>query len=273
MTKKLNRGRLSNLETKYIQDNVHEQTFDEIATFLNREPESIRAYIENKLGIHPTLNETAMRIVSLREKPVWKSLEKQFSQDELKTFEFNWYSMNEQFHNDVLPSEEQQIIDVIRIDILMGRNMIEQRNSITFVSTIRDEINQLKDGIALDKRDNKLIVKLNSQLDYIISARTTLTKDFREFQDRKNKLWDTLKATRNQRIERIESSKQSFNTWLGQIIDSPERRRDLGRKMEKERLACETELRRLTEYHTYEDDTVDRPFLTPETVGEDDWIN
>ena len=36
--------------------------------------------------------------------------------------------------------------------------------------------------------------------------------------------------------------------------------------MEKMRLAMENEKERLSEYTTYEDGAVDRPFLTPETL-------
>jgi len=272
MSKKRKLGRLSNLEIGYIQDHVHERTYEEIADHLQREPDSIRNFIENKLGIHPTLNEAALSIVSLREKPVWKSLEKQFSQEELNDFEFNWYSINDQFHNDVMASEEHQIIDVIRIDLLMGRNLTEQQGSLTRLKLLRDEITDLKHGIDKDKQDKKTIAKLEEQIGYLQLARTTLTKDYREFQDHKNKLWGVLKATRNQRIERIESSKQSFNKWMADIIEFPERRRKLGRDMEKMRLACLQETERLGEYHSYEDDILDRPLLTPETVGEDDWI-
>jgi len=36
--------------------------------------------------------------------------------------------------------------------------------------------------------------------------------------------------------------------------------------MEKMRAAMNKEKERLLEYHTYEDGTVDQPFLTPDTV-------
>jgi hypothetical protein len=38
--------------------------------------------------------------------------------------------------------------------------------------------------------------------------------------------------------------------------------------MEKMRLAMEKEKDRLSSYHTYADNTVDQPFLTPDTVKE-----
>ena len=41
---------------------------------------------------------------------------------------------------------------------------------------------------------------------------------------------------------------------------------EYGREMEMMRLAMEKEKQRLAQFHQYNDDTVDQPFLTPDTV-------
>jgi hypothetical protein len=51
-----------------------------------------------------------------------------------------------------------------------------------------------------------------------------------------------------------------------QIAVDSEFRNKIGLDMEKMRLAAEAEKERLSQYHTYEDDAVDQPFLTPETL-------
>ena len=43
----------------------------------------------------------------------------------------------------------------------------------------------------------------------------------------------------------------------------------IGFEMEKMRLAMESEKAKLSEYHEYEDKQVDQPFLTPDSVLED----
>ena len=78
-----------------------------------------------------------------------------------------------------------------------------------------------------------------------------------------------LKATREQRIKRLEDSKQTFIGWVRNLMSNPEVRREMGIEMEKMRLAADIEADRLTEYHKYEDGTIDQPFLTPDSVKED----
>ena len=77
-----------------------------------------------------------------------------------------------------------------------------------------------------------------------------------------------LKATREQRIKRLEDSKQTFIAWVGQIMTQPKLRQEFGTEMEKMRLAMDVERDRLKEWHKYEDGIVDQPFLTPDTVEE-----
>jgi len=78
-----------------------------------------------------------------------------------------------------------------------------------------------------------------------------------------------LKATREQRIKRLEDSKQTFIGWVRNLMSNPEARRQMGNDMEKMRLAMEVEKERLSEYHQYEDGKIDQPFLTPDTVKDD----
>ena len=77
-----------------------------------------------------------------------------------------------------------------------------------------------------------------------------------------------LKATREQRIKRLEDSKQTFIGWVRNLMTNHEVRHEIGTEMEKMRLATNKEAERLSEYHQYEDGTVDQPFLTPDSVKE-----
>ena len=75
-----------------------------------------------------------------------------------------------------------------------------------------------------------------------------------------------MKATREQRVKRLEDSNQSFIGWLSFLISSPETMSNYGLDMEKMRLAMEKEKARLGAFHKYEDGDVDQPFLNHETV-------
>ena len=75
-----------------------------------------------------------------------------------------------------------------------------------------------------------------------------------------------MKATREQRVKRLEDSKQSFTSWLAFLVTNPDVARGYGTEMEKMRLAMDKQKERLSQYHKYQDDIVDQPFLTPDTV-------
>lgn len=75
-----------------------------------------------------------------------------------------------------------------------------------------------------------------------------------------------MKATREQRVKRLEDSKQNFTSWMAYLISNPDVALSYGEEMEKMRLAMEKEKERLAAYHKYTDEMVDQPFLTPDTV-------
>ena len=78
-----------------------------------------------------------------------------------------------------------------------------------------------------------------------------------------------LKATREQRIKRLEDSKQTFISWVSNLMTNPDIRQEIGTEMEKMRLSINKEKERLSEWHQYEDNLVDQPFLTPDTVKDE----
>jgi hypothetical protein len=75
-----------------------------------------------------------------------------------------------------------------------------------------------------------------------------------------------MKGTREQRIKRLEESKQSFTSWVAAMMQDPERMKAYGMEMEKMRISMQREGERLSVFHKYEDGTVDQPFLTPDTI-------
>jgi hypothetical protein len=77
-----------------------------------------------------------------------------------------------------------------------------------------------------------------------------------------------MKGTREQRIKRLEDSRLTFVGWIAHLIQNPDLVRQYAVEMEKMRLAMESERHRLSQFHTYEDGTVDQPFLTSDTIKE-----
>ena len=98
------------------------------------------------------------------------------------------------------------------------------------------------------------------------ASQESLNKDYRELQTKKNSMLKEMKATREQRVKRLEDSKHNFTSWLTHLATNPEITREYGMMMEKMRLSMEKEKERLSVFHKYTDESVDQPFLTPDTV-------
>jgi hypothetical protein len=111
--------------------------------------------------------------------------------------------------------------------------------------------------------------KTEQQIAVCRAAQDSLTRDYKDLQTKKAAMLKDLKATREQRIKRLEDSKQTFIGWVRNLMSNPDTRREMGIEMEKMRLAMKQEEKRLSEYHQYEDGGIDQPFLTPDTVKDD----
>ena len=117
-----------------------------------------------------------------------------------------------------------------------------------------------------DQIDTDQLFNMERQVASLKASQESLNKDYRELQTKKNTMLKDMKATREQRVKRLEDSKQNFTSWLAHPIANPEVTKEYGLEMEKMRLAMEKEKERLSQFHKYTDEMVDQPFLTPDTV-------
>jgi 5-hydroxyisourate hydrolase-like protein (transthyretin family) len=78
-----------------------------------------------------------------------------------------------------------------------------------------------------------------------------------------------LKGTREQRKRNSEDAKTNFSAWLKQL-DDPEVRKREGIDIEINRIAADKSIEEMSEYHTYEDGSVDQPFLNANTIKEEE---
>lgn len=266
-------GRYDRQEMQFIEDNVYHLNYREIAERLNRAPEGVKNYIETKLHLKTSLKDShkpvtkSEYVYELENDELWLTLQAQFSVKELQTFRYHWNQFFTQFGGDVLPTEKLQIIDTIKLELLMAANLEERKTGLEEIADLREKIAQEEEKG--DGKNHSLLMDYKKNLTFYQAAQTTLLRDYKDLQDRKAKMFQALKGTRQQRIERIENSKENFTTWMTEIIDNPQRRKELGEHMEKMRLSMIDEQMRLAAYHKYEDGNVDQPLLTPDTVKDD----
>ena len=124
----MRKGRFDKKEMAFIKENHKTLPIDEISRKLNRDPESVQKYINQKLGKNASVDDVrvAQAEYDLKNRLYWKDLTQQFSPEELEMILFHWGRMISQFRDDVLPTEELQVLDAIKIEILMGRCLKEQ---------------------------------------------------------------------------------------------------------------------------------------------------
>ena len=263
----MKKGRFSKEEMEFIEANAEVLSPESIAQKLDRDPESIHDWIKKNVGFSKKQKKEAAVANELKEKPYYRELSGQFSSEELEMFEFHFKKMWSQFKDDVFHTEEMQIIDTIKLEILMNRILKSQRDNQQEIAIaerlVRDEKARDK-----DQRDMDLVINLERQVAIMRASQETLSKDYKDLQARKATMLKDLKGTREQRVKAIEDSKLTFASLVKKIATDPQFRNKIGVDMEKMRLAMENEKERLSEYMQYNDGQVDQPFLTPDTAKE-----
>jgi hypothetical protein len=260
----MKKGRISNEEAFFIEGNVGRLSTEQIAKELDRDPESIEAFIKRKFRVGTSPEEAAA--YDLENRPYWKELESQFTKGELELFKYHWARIVSQFKDDVIPTEELQVVDLIKLELLMNRCLKQNKNTLEQIELYE---NTVREERAAQDQDRENIFSLERQISSLKASQESLNRDYRELQAKKGSMLKEMKATREQRVKRLEDSRQTFTGWVTYLMTNPEVLRQYGVEMEKMRLAAQKERERLGAYHKFVDGDVDRPLLTPESARGD----
>lgn len=260
-------GRLSKQEWHYIETHADELTPEQIAANLDRDTDPILKYLKKigKSGSHKQAL-VVQAEYDIKSRPYWKELKMQFSEEELELFLYHWSEIIAQFRKDVLSTEEMQIVDTVKLEILMNRALREQQQSMERVRILNSDLEEER-ARDTDQQDRELIYNIERQIASLMAAKESLSREFKDLQKKKADMLKDLKATREQRIQKLENSKSTMAELINKILRDPEFFEEQGKELEKMRLAMEYEKHRLGDYHTYEDGSIDRPLLTPETIN------
>ena len=263
------RGQLSLEEEKYIRDNFKTRSIDEMSVFLNRNTGPIKKYItENNLLAIDEVDEGELEHLKhrLHKKTFWPEIVRQFDQEsgELEYFENTWVNLIKQFREDVLPAEELQIKQFITIDILINRSMKERKRHISETEKLQTQVD-LEYEKKEEERDIPKLANLETQLSFARNSIASYTNEYTKLLSEQQKISKDLKATREQRIKRIEDGKSSW-TGLLRMLEDEEIREMEGRQMEILSMSTDNSKENLMNYHQYNDKAVDIPFLTPEAI-------
>jgi hypothetical protein len=271
----MKKGRISKDEENFIKENIN-FGLNRLATELDRDPDSVLGFIKKKVAkgdleppvwLEKRVTSVEQAQFDLQYRPYWGELKQQFTEEELKLFQYHWARIISQFRDDVIPTEELQVVDLIKLELLMNRSLKHNKDNIEQIAALEALISSER-AHDPDQIDMDQIFNMERQVASLKASQESLNKDYRELQTKKNAMLKEMKATREQRVKRLEDSKTSFSGWMAYLVANPEVTKSYGLQMEKMKLAMNKERDRLSEYHKYQDDLVDQPFLTPETVKE-----
>lgn len=262
----MKKGRLSKEEWDYIEAWADEKDASEIARDLDREIDPIILYLKR---IGKTKFKKAEIPVQaeydIKSKPYWNDLKKQFSADELELLLYHWKQIITQFRKDVLHTEEQQILDTIKMEVLMNRALIEQNETLNQIKGLEREL-EVEESKPAAVRDKEYYFALQRQIASLRAAKESLGKEYKELQTKKSALLKEIKGTRDQRILKLEGNKQTFSGLISRLLSDPDFFASQGREMELMRLASNGAKKQLYKMHEFCNNEVDRPLLTPESV-------
>ena len=265
------RGQLSLDEEKFIRDNIESLSVEQIADSLNRNVDPINRYIdEQQLYSINDKSENEILKRKLRSKTFWNEIVRQFDDTtgELEYFEDTWVGLIKQFREDVLPAEELQIKQFITIDILINRSMKERKRHISETEKLQKLVDKEYEKPE-DQRDIPRLANLETQLSFARNSIASYTNEYTKLLNEQQKISKDLKATREQRIKRIEDGKSS---WVGLIrmLEDEQIREKEGREMEILAMATDKAKQTLHAYHQYADNKVDRPILSSAALESND---
>jgi hypothetical protein len=259
----MKKGRFSKEEIQYIEEHIKTDSYTDIALHLDRDPDSVEKHIKKNYGKGASAEEIAA--FDLENRAYWPEIKNQFTDEELKLFRYHWARIISQFRDDVIPTEELQVVDLIKLELLMNRCLKFNKDNIQQISALEALIAEERSRDP-DQQNADQIFNMERQVSSLKASQESLNKDYRELQTKKNSMLKEMKATREQRVKRLEDSKQSLTGWIAFLMTNPDVTQKYGIEMEKMRLAMEAEKDRLSEYHKYQDGMVDQPFLNADTL-------
>ncbi len=252
----------------FIRQNCFDLSIEEIANNLNRTTAPVQKFIDKENLKMRNMTDDEHLLVELRGRYYYQELRKQFNDAELIFFEHQWIDYFRQFSEDVTHTEEMEILEVIRTEVLINRGMEDRQEVMQNIERLNKLIDdEMEKPSAM--QDTVALASFQTQLGAAISSKSAYINEHEKLLTKKERLLKDLKGTREQRKRNADDAKTNFSSWLRQLDDKDLRKKE-GFDMEVHRVAAEKALDKLSEYHEYEDGVVDQPILNADTLIEDE---
>ena len=227
------RGKLSNEEMNYIRQNCFDLPLEEIANNLNRTVTPVKKFIDKENLKARDLTDDEHLLSTLRTKYYFHELKRQFSDAEIIFFEHNWIDFYKQFNEDVTHTEEMQILEVIRTEILINRSMedrqqiMEQIDVMTnLIDVEMDKPEELQDVGAIAMFQTQLGALIGSKSSYINEHEkliyNTQDRSMKKFRRSFYELYNSYQAPPAPEPRRQSSGIKEMMSQLSRIKDETE---------------------------------------------------
>lgn len=266
--KKKKTGAISNDERKFIIDNSGKMTSEELAEAIGKSVKIVEKEIQNHVKL-PTAENNTIRW-HLKKLPEWKSLKQQFTNDELNLIEEKYIKYVEQMESNLTATEESQVLNMIKIEILMNRNLTADKESLESISIYQQTSQAIIDSVngnvsLLEEDQREKLQDCQNQITSIRDGHGFRNKQHMELQTQLNNIQSKLKTSRDQRVNNILDAKMSFGAYVKSLGEIKKQQKE-SRFIELNRLATEKENQRLSRAHKYADGSYDNPMLTAEIL-------
>jgi hypothetical protein len=261
-------GAISDEDRKYIIDHMDDDSVEEIAEAIGRNPKVVEKEIKNYVML-PTARNRSVRW-HLKNIPEWKHLKQSFTNDELNLIEDKYVKYVEQVKEDITATEETQVLNMITLEILMGRNLkgrMKLFDSIRQLEAMKEGIIDAVDGnwALISEEGRAQIMDIENQITASRNVESSRTSQYLELQKELNTLNTKLKTSRDQRVDKVLDPKHSFIAYVKDLLNRDKQEKE-SRFIQLYGMSVDKEEQRLSQAHQYLSGSYDNPILTTEIL-------
>lgn len=259
----LKQGRFTKDELEFIYRNMGTMSSEAIATALNRRKQKVEEAIARETD---NIRQPAEVVAATKKSKAWDMLEAELTADEIKIFGEEYSRLVSQFHENITPSEEMQLMDVVKFQILISRVLAMQQSTIKRINKLQETLREIekRNDLSTNEEMARQYKELHAELNFADKSLTVKTKDLVDLQKQKESILESLKITRNQRIKNL----QEAGKFLGLLeeLRQIKNQEEESRHFELIKRAAARTKEELQSPHKYVTGEVDCPLLTPEGV-------
>lgn len=202
----------------------------------------------------------------LHAKHYWETVKSRFLTEEIPYFEQEWLTLYDQFSSEsVVHTDEIQMVDLITVQIFINRNLTRRKKVLQDIERAQNFVSaeESKDLAMQDRQEMQLkkqiMVGGYAQLD-------TLSREQENLEERKERIFKSLKSTRDQRLKQVEDRSKNF-FGLIQYLDQKLIREREGKLLALTGLSAKKVTEDYSKPLEFSPTDIDSPFLDSESLS------